>query len=238
MAIPGGHIWRVDFQGDLNGTSGFSADFSGYELADLHGSSTNDNRRFFGRPVAAQTASGKLAVVVGSGHRSHPLDLTVQDRFYVIYDPNGNGVPATAPSPIDDSDLQDITGFGTGFTNLSKDGWRFDLDIAGEKVFNAASVLRGELFISTYYPPAIPCSNSPDGSRLFVLDLEGKPTRDLDSSITGLDPFISTLNFGIVSEYTLHYSAHDGNVRGINLPNVQGIYSTGSLFDRFWTNNP
>ena len=117
-------------------------------------------------------------------------------------------------------------------------GWRIDLDIAGEKVFNTASVLRGEVFVSTYYPPTSPCSNTPDGSRLFVLDLEGNPTRDLDSTTAGYDPYINTLNFGIVSEYTLHYSRYDGNVRGINLPNIQSVYSTGSLFDRFWTNNP
>ncbi len=236
----GGQLWRIDFQGDLNGSAGFTNDFSGYQLADLHGTATNDNRRFFARPVAAFTPQGKLAIVVGSGHRSHPLDPAVQDRFYVLYDPNANGVPASAPSPITDSDLQDLTGFTAGFNNSSAlaAGWRIDLDIAGEKVFNTAAVLRGEVFISTYYPPSAPCSNTPDGSRLFVLDLEGNPTRDFDTSTTGLEPYVNTLNFGIVSEYTLHYSRHDGNVRGINLPNVQGVYSTGSLFDRFWTNNP
>ena len=236
----GGHIWRIDLQGDLNGTAGFTADFSGYELADLHGNAVNNNRRFFARPVAALTPNNKLAIAVGSGNRSHPLDPAVQDRFYVIYDPNANGVPTSAPSPIVDTDLQDLTGFSAGFSSSSSlvSGWRVDLDIAGEKVFNTASVLRGEVFLSTYYPPASPCTNAPDGSRLFVLDLEGNPTRDLDTSVTGLEPYVATLNFGIVSEYTLHYSRHDGNVRGINLPNVQGVYSTGSLFDKFWTNNP
>lgn len=236
----GGSLWRIDLQGDLDGSAGFNADFSGYKLADLHGTSTNDNRRFFARPVAALTPNNRLAIAVGSGHRSHPLDPAVQDRFYVIYDPNAIGVPTSAPSPVVDADLQDLTGFSGGFNSSSTlvGGWRIDLDIAGEKVFNTASVLRGEVFISTYYPPVAPCSNTPDGSRLFVLDLEGNPTRDLDSTTTGLDPYVNTLNFGIVSEYTLHYSRHDGNVRGINLPNIQSVYSTGSLFDRFWTNNP
>lgn len=236
----GGQIWRIDLQGNVNGTAGLTADFSGYLLADLHGNAANDNRRFFARPVAALTPNNKLAIAIGSGNRAHPLDVAVQDRFYVLYDTNGVGIPTSAPSPIVDTDLQDLTGFSGGFDTTTSlvDGWRINLDIAGEKVFNTASVLRGEVFISTYYPPASPCSNTPDGSRLFVLDLEGNPTRDLDSSTTGLEPYVSTLNFGIVSEYTLHYSRHDGNVRGINLPNIQNVYSTGSLFDRFWTNNP
>ena len=236
----GGHIWRIDIQGDLDGSAGFSSDFSGYELADLHGTSTNDNRRFFARPVAALTANGKLAVVVGSGHRSHPLDPTVQDRFYVLYDPDANGVPSSAPTSITDSDLQDITGFSSGFDPASSltSGWRFDLDIAGEKVFNTATVLRGEVFASTYYPPTTPCSNDPDGSRLFILDLEGNPTRDLDSTTTGLEPYVTTLNHGIVSEFTIHFSAHDGNVRGYNGPNGIDMFSGDTLFDRFWINKP
>ncbi|MFK7816515.1 MAG: pilus assembly protein [Gammaproteobacteria bacterium] len=238
FADTGGHVWRIDLQGNLNGTAGFADDYSGYKLAILHGTATNNNRRFFARPVVAFTPNGKLAVAIGSGHRSHPLDLAVQDRFYVMYDPDANAVPSSAPSPLTDTNLQDLTGFSNGFNDTNKVGWRIDLDIAGEKVFNAASILRGEVFISTYFPPAQQCSNTPDGSRLFVLDLEGKPTRDLDSTTTGMDAFVSTQNFGIVSEFTLHYSSHDGNVRGINLPNVESIYSTGSLFDRFWTNNP
>ncbi len=236
----GGSIWRVDFQGDLNGSAGFSNDFSGYELARFHGSAINDNRRFFARPVAALTSNGKLAVTVGSGHRSHPLDTAVQDRLYTIYDPNINSVPTSAPVVITDSDLQDLTGFTSGFDSSGSlvSGWRVDLDIAGEKVFNAASVLRGEVFISTYYPPTTMCSNDPDGSRLFVVDLEGNPTRNLDGDINGIkDPYVTILNFGIVPELTLHYGS-TGMVRGVFLPNIGDIYTSGTLEDRFWTNNP
>ena len=74
---------------------------------------------FFARPVAAFTPQGKLAIAVGSGHRSHPLDPAVQDRFYVLYDPDANGVPTSAPSPITDTNLQDLTGFSSGFNNGS-----------------------------------------------------------------------------------------------------------------------
>ena len=233
----GGQIWRIDFQGDLNGTAGFSADFSGYKLADLHGTSVNDNRRFFARPVAALTGNGKLAVSIGSGNRSHPLDAAVQDRFYTIYDPNINAVPTSAPSVITDGNLQDITGFSTGYTDTNKIGWRFDL-ATGEKVFNAASILRGEVFFNTYYRPVTLCSDDPDRSRLFALDLEGNSTRDLDGDLSnGDDIFISTYNFGIVSEFALHYGT-TGKVRSIFLPNIENVYSSNTLYDKFWTNNP
>ena len=233
----GGSIWRIDIQGPLDGTAGFSADFSGYEFADLHGTSTTDNRRFFGRPVAALTANGKLAVTFGSGHRSHPLDAVVQDRYYTLYDPNINGVPSSAPSAVTDSNLQDITGFTSGYTNSSMAGWRFDLGV-GEKVFNEANVLRGEIFFSTYIPPATVCSNDPNGSRLFVLSLEGNATRDLDGNISnGKEFFMTVNNFGILPKMALHYGS-TGTVRGVFLPNIGNVYTTGTLEDKFWTNNP
>ncbi len=233
----GGSIWRIDIQGDLNGLPGFLNDYSGYEFANLHGNSTTDNRRFFGRPIAALTQNGKLAVSIGSGHRSHPLDPNVQDRFYTLYDPNVNGVPTSAPSAVTESNLQDITGFTSGYTNSSMAGWRFDLGV-GEKVFNEASVLRGEIFFSTYVPPATVCSNDPNGSRLFVLDLEGNASRDLDGDVSnGKDFFITVNNFGILPKMALHYGS-TGQVRSVFLPNVGNVYSTGILEDRFWTNNP
>lgn len=233
----GGSIWRIDLQGDLNGTAGFAADFSGYELADLNGTAAIDNRRFFGRPVATRTAKGKLAITIGSGHRSHPLDATVEDRFYTLYDPNINGVPASAPSAITESDLQDITGFSSGYSNVGKTGWRFDLD-PGEKVFNEANVLRGEIFFTTYVPPVTVCSNDPNSSRLFIIDLEGNATRDLDGNISnGKEHSYTVMNHGILGKMGLHYGS-GGKVHGIFLPNIGNVYVSGSLEDKFWTNNP
>jgi hypothetical protein len=187
--------------------------------------------------VAALTGNGKLAVSIGSGNRSHPLDAAVQDRFYTIYDPNINAVPTFAPSAIIDSDLQDITGFSTGYNDTNKIGWRFDL-AAGEKIFNAVSILRGEIFFNTYYPPVTLCSDDADRSRLFALDIEGNSTRDLDGDLSnGEDIFISTYNFGIVSGFTLHYGS-TGDVRSVFLPNIENAYSSSTLYDKFWTNNP
>ena len=124
-----------------------------------------------------------------------------------------------------------------GYNDTGKIGWRFDLG-AGEKVYNEAVVLRGEIFFSTYVPPVTVCSNDPNGSRLFVVDLEGNASRDLDGNLSnGNEIFVTTYNHGILPKMTLHYGS-DGNVRSIFLPNIGDIYTTGSLEDRFWTNNP
>ncbi len=234
----GGHVWRIDFQGDLKtGTAGLANDYSGYMLADLQGNDAANTRRFFSRPVAARTENGKLAVTIGSGHRSHPLDSTVQNRFYTIYDPNISGVPTTVPSPITESDLQNITDFTTGYTDSSKSGWKINLG-TGEKIFNEALVLRGEVFFTTYIPPVVLCEDVPNGSRLFAVDLEGKITRNLDGDITnGDEAYVNILNFGILPKLSLHYGGA-GQVNGIFLPNFKNIYSLNKLEDRFWTNNP
>lgn len=206
-------------------------------MADLHGNFTSDNRRFFSRSVAALTAKGKLAVTIGSGHRSHPLDAAVQDRFYTIIDSNVSAVPASTPSAITDSNLQDISGFSSGYNDTSKTGWRSDL-ATGEKVFNEANVLRGEVFFSIYIPPVTVCSNDPNGSRLIVIDLEGNATRDIDSNISnGKEFYLTVNNFGILPKMALHYGS-TGKVHGIFLPDIGNVYTSGSLEDKIWANNP
>ena len=227
-------FWRIDIEGDVTDTS----KVSGYLLADLHGTSTVDNRRFFGRPVAATMSNGKLVVTIGSGNRAHPLASGTTDRFYTLFDPNPTSVPSSTPSVIYDSNLQDLTGFSSGYDySLSTSGWRVDLS-AGEKIFNEASVLRGELFFNTYIPPTSVCSNVPDGASFFILNLDGEPTRDLDSTPDGIkDASTSIYSFGIVPPMVLHYG-NTGRVTGLFLPNDQEIYSSGSLDDKFWTNNP
>ena len=60
----------------------------------------------------------------------------------------------------------------------------------------------------------------------------------LDGDLSnGEDVFISTYNFGIVSEFALHYGS-TGDVRSIFLPNIENVYSSNTLYDKFWTNNP
>ncbi len=232
----GGHVWRIDIQGDITDP----AKTSGYLLADLHDTTLANNRRFFSRPVAAMTAQGKLAVTIGSGNRAHPLETGVTNRFYTIFDPNPISVPSSTPSAINDSDLQDLTGFSTGFdysSSTATSGWRINLS-TDEKVFEDSSVLRGELFFSTYVPPTNPCSNIPDGANLYVLNLDGEPTRDLSTTPDGIkDAKVSVFTYGILPAISEHYGS-DGRVTGLFGSNSLELYKAGALEDKFWTNNP
>ena len=243
FADVGGHIWRIDIQGDISDAS----NTSGYLFADLHGNATIDNRRFFSRPSAAFTQRGTLAVSIGSGNRVNPLqgaDNTdrVTDRFYTLFDPYPGklDIPSTAPAAILDSNLQDLTGFSAGFdTSGLLGGWRVDL-LTDEKVFNSPRVILGEIFFNTYVPPTDSCSSEPDGSNLYVLSLDGEPTRDLDATTTATaDAFVALTTTGLNGDIVITVSADGNSVFGHTGPN-SGIplIDKVALDDLSWTNNP
>jgi len=236
----GGHIWRIDIEGDITDDS----KTSGYMLAQLRGTTTANNRRFFSRPAAAFTKDGKLAISIGSGNRVHPLQGSdgadqVTDRFYTLFDPNPakGDIPSSFTAVLDD-DLQDLSGFTAGFDSSSSTsgGWRVDLQ-TNEKIFDAPRVLLGEIFFSTYVPPVNPCSNGEDGSNLYVLNLEGEPTRDLivGNGITK-DPYTTINNLFGFNPFTLNFGANGlGGYAGSNLlPRLGGV----ALDDLSWTNAP
>ena len=211
-ADTGGHIWRIDIDAstffDATPSVGANA-YSGYMFAELHGTGTANERRFYARPDAAITSGGKLAIVVGTGFRAHPLSNGVQDRLYMIVDPNGSktNIPATAPSAITESSLVNNTTFLTLETdgdttnnitppfNYTSAGWYYDL-VTDEKMFNSPIVVNGTAFFSSYIPPSNTCSSIPDGSRLLAISLDGKPSIDLDSDGTlDLSIYLTTHGF-------------------------------------------
>ena len=242
FADVGGHIYRIDIQGDITDAT----NTSGYLFADLHDNTTINNRRFFSRPVASFTVDGRLALSIGSGNRAHPLQGVgninrVTDRFYTLFDPNPGklDVPSTAPAALADADLQDLTGFSAGFNTSSTTagGWRVDL-LTDEKVFTEARVLLNEIFFTTYLPPQNACSNIPDGASLYVLNLDGEPTRDLDATPDGInDAFVTINTHGFVGESSVIYSP-SGRVDLVLAPNIRVVRESDSLEDVSWTNNP
>ncbi|MCF7984640.1 MAG: hypothetical protein K9L70_09575 [Thiohalocapsa sp.] len=127
----GGNVWRIDMVGEKD------QDWTVHKLASLGGNTTGNDRRIFNRLDVVSTRYRGLsfdAVVVGTGNRSHPLEVDVGNRLYVLRDfhtrsaihiPN-DGDPATdacasavnnpkglpcaeVPAVITEADLVDVT---------------------------------------------------------------------------------------------------------------------------------
>ncbi|MBF0471389.1 MAG: hypothetical protein HQL48_08440 [Gammaproteobacteria bacterium] len=92
----GGQLWRFDIDNDDN--SGAADLVSGGVIADLAGSGTADNRRFYYPPAVAYM-DDKFYLAIGSGFRAHPLDNSIHDAMFVIKDTS-----PLQPLQYDDSD--------------------------------------------------------------------------------------------------------------------------------------
>lgn len=107
-----GQVFRVDINNNNSGTSsGFA---TGGRIAQLGGTTAEDNRRFFSSPDVAliRERGGKtyFTISIGSGFRESPLNTDTNDRFYVLRDSNVFNKPSTYTTIIE-SDLTNVTGF-------------------------------------------------------------------------------------------------------------------------------
>lgn len=217
-------LYAVDLQGrilrfDLNGTN---SDFSMYEIADLGGTSTN-NRKFYAEPGISllqnyKTGKIDIMIAVSSGYRANPLDKTVQEQFFMVFDRGayttdpvtGN---ATVPSGvIKTSDLAvvDLAGSEEG---LSRDpenvngiyqikGWTYAFEKPiGEKGTGAPLIFNGLIFFTTYTHKesgSTTCTPILGSSRLYIMDIAGKGRAELFGGDDG-SPFIDDLTAGLSS---------------------------------------
>lgn len=175
----GANLWRVDLNvADYSGIAVEQHDISKarvHKFAILGGIS---NRKFFEEPdVATFTQGGKLVstIAIGSGDRTNPLDASVDDRFFVLYDKEVLTL-ATA-SPITASELDTIFPIPSSrlvATNFK--GWNKDLtSISGEKVLSTAVTYQNKVMFTTFGTTSMTrdsCSTrSENQARLYVLDL-------------------------------------------------------------------
>lgn len=180
----GGRLFRFDI---INGNTVGQGLVDGGQIAslgagDLAGATAEDNRKFFYPPDAALIVDGEssyISLAIGSGNQTEPLQLTTQDRFFVVRDPNVFNVPdaytesdgtlitvnETAPA---NSDLynatENLAGQGSDAERSaaisamdSRDGWYIDLVSAsgvneGEKVLSEATTIQGTVFFTTFTP--------------------------------------------------------------------------------------
>ncbi|MES9992267.1 MAG: hypothetical protein ABW098_09950 [Candidatus Thiodiazotropha sp.] len=152
----GGRIIRVDIPdsefGDTSLDGGIIADI--YEPGEF--------RRFFNTPEVGYYNLGGvqyLAILLGSGNRTNPLDISVTDRFYMIKDPNVWAKPTTYVTVLQnqlydasDNTVQDGSGSDqiTAEASLrSMNGWYIDFGLS-EKSFSKAVLYDYAVLFTTF----------------------------------------------------------------------------------------
>lgn len=187
FADTGGNVWRVDI-GSTVPTSTSNESWKITKYAELNGGTTVDDRRFFSAIDIVRIRLDDRAVdalLIGSGDRSNPLALDVDNAFYLLRDeqtgPYTTDAPTTSecdpdsPDAVDDfrcklplrtGDLYDITTdplhSGTELQRANAatalniaGGWVFRLTGNGEKSLSKSVTLDGTVYFTTFTPAGI-----------------------------------------------------------------------------------
>lgn len=214
FADTGGNVWRLDLTEKIGDTSAPASDLT--KLAELGGSGINA-RKFFNEPdVAKMKLRGKtvFAVSIGSGFRAHPMDKTIDDKFFVLVDESPyRYLLKTGPedkrfSTITAADLANITISSSGISHAGsikdtdKRGWQVNFGDSGEKVLGGAIAIDGNILFTSLVPKVLQATDS-NGidecaapitqSRFYAINiLTGGAGMDLDRSGTVTDDVIDT----------------------------------------------
>ena len=159
-----GQIWRFDITNGMapNGI-GVNALVAGGVIAQLGAeglvSPTDpDTRRLYNAPdisIFNDNIQNRrfLAINIGSGYRSHPLDDTNNDRFFSIRDKNVFN-KLTQPAyntytPITEADLVEVSGTVGAVVTPGDDGWMLTLP-ADQKVLSTSTTFDNEVFFVAF----------------------------------------------------------------------------------------
>ncbi len=184
----GGNVWRADLV-----NTGVPADWQVTRIGSFGRRAGEEDRRFFHKPdvVKSKDVNGNFdAVLLGSGHRSDPLEAGIDNFFYMIKDKNTLTPPPPGSLPFEQDDLEDITSC-TDCASVADlaNGWKLELTAGGEKNLATALTLGGVVFFTTYIPPGPDapgsgCGPSEGGGRLYAVGLQsGNPLVNLDKPI-------------------------------------------------------
>ena len=159
----GGQLWRFDI---TNGNAAASV-VAGGVIAQLGaegmvspGPKPEDTRRFYNSPDVAMFSDTRqnrrfISVSIGSGYRSHPLDLSATDRFYSLRDPNVFNSLTQAQYdafvPKTEADLVDVSGQVDVTVTASDDGWMLTLP-ANQMVLADSVTFNNEVFFVSFSP--------------------------------------------------------------------------------------
>ncbi len=203
-------MWRFDI---FNDTEDDDATITGGRIADFSGDTAADNRRFFYPPSVTRVVDERygsfLAIAAGTGFRADPLGDSVDDRFYVLRDPNvfspqvdedGNPVYTTS-TEIDLLDITDNLEPDVADLNAN-DGWRLDLEAGtGEKALAPPISADNRIFFTTYLPEGQPLTCDPIIARgsglLYELELISGAPVNYDDQPTPQDRYTALDQQGI-----------------------------------------
>ena len=204
----GGQLFRFDIDEANTGASNFA---TGGMIAQISLQTAAESRRFFEAPVVSIGRNSEyLNIAIGSGLRHTPQSTTINDRMYVIRDPNVFETPANynyairggSPSYIDETTLYDATSNlvqqgtstqqQTALTSLENgNGWYIRLEDSGEKILGKASIFNGILLFSSYTPApstTANCAPPPGVNNFYAVNIENA------SSVFNLDTSLAVLN--------------------------------------------
>ena len=190
----GGQLWRFDINSYHQNDGSQLVD--GGMVADL---STGTNPiRFYNEPDAAFVSYGGerfMSLSIGSGWRAHPLDMDVQDSFFMIRDnsplskPEGYGkLSGNVWDPIKVSDLSDVTRSVSEDDEVDSEGWMLKLTTDGEKNLSRATTINNQVIFTTYAPSQVtdPCQPVLGQGYVYALDVAtGDPALALSGSSSG-----------------------------------------------------
>ena len=192
----GGNIWRADLNVDDVDTDASLHDVKNdarvSKFASLGGGGSNARKFFYEPDVSLFRHNGTNTIVVsiGSGYRSHPLNDTINDRFYVLYDENVFGIPTTAPAALVEGDLiESNTLAGRDFLPAHKGWYKKLVNGQGEKVLAAPITFNNKVIFTTFAKTATTATTgigacttlTNNQTRAYVLDLmTASATVDLD----------------------------------------------------------
>lgn len=200
-ADTGGQLFRFDI---YNGQTGANL-VKGQRIADFGGDTEATNRRFYYGPdisAISQDTQPFYAVAMGSGHRAHPLNTTIQDGFYMyrdegVFKRDENGAFTFPSSTITPASLYDASAHLLTTGNelekaaaltafQGKQGWRIDLQAGGEKVLASPLILDYQVFFTTYVPASLSnslCAPPSGNSRAYLVNLfNGNAVTDLNEN--------------------------------------------------------
>ena len=214
LADAGGQIFRINLNAVNTGAATLANGSRIAVLSDANSASasrtTANARRFFASPdialVKDKVAEPFLAVSIGSGFREKPNGQSIQDRFYVLRDPDDQ-LEENNPLSIIESDLFDSTsnviGQGSASAQVtaradleSKKGFYINLvnssnAFVGEKVIADSLTFQNKVIFSSFQPGVAQsaCSSVLGLSRLYLINIvDGTPAADLSAYTPTVDP--------------------------------------------------